>query len=323
VRVDEHTIYLDDSPVYYRSADASGMPTLYLHGIPTSSDDWLEFLARTGGIAPDLIGFGRSAKGGHLDYSVAGLATFLERLLAHLGVEEVQIVGHDWGAAVGLAFSRRNPDRVPRLVLCNAPPLGDPAAWPRILRLWRARGAGELIMGATTKRFLARTLRRATVRPDAWTDARVAAVWEQFDQGTQRAILRLVRSGVDDVVGGCGSRPPVGSDPRSPEGPDARPPADPDARPPADPNGRSPEGPHQRSPEGADARPPAGPGDEMSEGERVVLWGEQDPWYPPALADAYAAHLPGASVERIAGAGHWPWLDRPEVVDRVASLLAT
>jgi pimeloyl-ACP methyl ester carboxylesterase len=53
----------------------------------------------------------------------------------------------------------------------------------------------------------------------------------------------------------------------------------------------------------------------------AIVWGEADPWYPPALADAYAARLPGATVEPIAGAGHWPWLDRPEVVDRVAALL--
>ena len=73
VRVDEHTINLDESPVFYRRAtEAPGVPALYLHGIPTSSDDWVEFLARTGGIAPDLIGFGRSGKGGHLDYSVDG-----------------------------------------------------------------------------------------------------------------------------------------------------------------------------------------------------------------------------------------------------------
>ena len=57
VHVDEHTISLDDSPVYYRSAKAvTGAPPLYLHGVPTSSDDWTEFLARTGGLAPDLIG---------------------------------------------------------------------------------------------------------------------------------------------------------------------------------------------------------------------------------------------------------------------------
>jgi pimeloyl-ACP methyl ester carboxylesterase len=264
VRVDEHTISLDDSPVYYRSADRSGMPTLYLHGIPTSSDDWVEFLARTGGIAPDLIGFGRSGKGGHLDYSPAGLAGFLERLLGHLGVGEVQVVAHDWGTPVALAFVDRNPGRVRRLALCNPPPPAHDD-WPRILRVCRARGLGELAMGAVNKGLFARMLRRASVRPHAWPDARVSTVWDQFDQGTQRAILRLVRSGGDDLIGGGGPR-------------------------------------------------------EFG-GGATVLWGVADPWYPPAVADEYAARLPGATVERIAGAGHWPWLDRPEVVDRVAALL--
>ena len=85
MRVDEHTINIDESPVFYRSsAETPDVPVLYLHGIPTSSDDWVEFLERTGGIAPDLMGFGRSGKGGHLDYSLAGLTGFVERFLAEL-----------------------------------------------------------------------------------------------------------------------------------------------------------------------------------------------------------------------------------------------
>ena len=60
---------------------SAGDPTLrqplYLHGIPTSSDDFVPFLERTGGVAPDLIGFGRSGKGGHLDYSIDGHADFV------------------------------------------------------------------------------------------------------------------------------------------------------------------------------------------------------------------------------------------------------
>ena len=272
MRVDEHTISLDDSPVYFRSADRSGMPTLYLHGIPTSSDDWLEFLGRTGGIAPDLIGFGRSGKGGHLDYSVTGLAGFVERLLDHLGVEEVQLVGHDWGAAIGLAFAQRNPGRVRRVVLSNPPPLHEASSWPRILRLWRAPGVGELTMGATTKWLLKRTLRHGSVTPGAWSDERLSAVWDQFDQGTQRTILRLVRSAAG-------------------------------------------------TPQGRSGAGHTGNGSGIGLLRPVIIWGEEDPWYPPALADEYAARLPGATVERVAGAGHWPWLDRPEVVERVASLL--
>lgn len=239
-------------------------PPLYLHGIPTSSDDWTPFLERTGGIAPDLIGFGRSGKGGHLDFSVDGLVDFVEDLLSHLGVEEVQVVGHDWGAAVGLKFARRHPERVRQLVLCNAPALVEGFEWPRFVRWWRMRGVGEMLMGSTTRTMLTRALRQGCVEESAWTPARLDAVWSQLDQGTQRAVLRLVRSAEENMVG-------------------------------ADEN---------------DTMPPI-----------TLLWGEDDPWYPPALADAYATRLPGARVERIAGAGHWPWLDRPEVVERVAALL--
>jgi pimeloyl-ACP methyl ester carboxylesterase len=282
VHVDEHTIQLDDSPIYYRTAEPMpDVPPLYLHGIPTSSDDWIEFLATTGGIAPDLIGFGRSSKGGHLDFSLDGLTDFVEDLLSHLGVREVRIVGHDWGGAVGLKLAGRNPGRVRRLVLCNTPPLIEGFEWPLTARLWRTRWVGELAMGATSKWVLARALRRGAVRPDAWSRARIDAIWGQFDQGTQRAILRLVRSAQDEVIGGGG---PAG-----------------------DGGGRS---------AGHD-----GGEDAKAAAPIAVIWGEADPWYPPALGDAYAARLPGASIERIPGAGHWPWLDRPEVVERVAALL--
>lgn len=283
--VDEHTIELDDTPVYYRSTEAAidGSP-LYLHGIPTSSDDWIEFLDRTGGLAPDLIGFGRSGKGGHLDFSLDGLTNFVEDFLALVGVEEVQIVGHDWGAAVALKFARRHPERVRRLVLCNAPALVEGFEWPRFVRWWRIRGVGEMLMGATTRAVLARTLRQGAVDAGAWPQARIDAVWDQFDQGTQRAILRLVRSAQDNMVGGGGPRQEGGE--------------------------HEADGANGVSENGHPAAP-----------KTTLIWGEQDPWYPPALADAYATRLPGARVERIADAGHWPWLDRPEVVERVAALL--
>ena len=259
---------------YRRATEAPGVPALYLHGIPTSSDDWVEFLARTGGIAPDLIGFGRSGKGGHLDYSVEGITRFVERFLAEVQVDEVKLVAHDWGVAVGLALADRHPERVERLVLCNAPPLVGGIEWPRLARIWRTFPIGEALMGSTTRGMLARALRHGSVREDAWPDSRVAEVWDQFDQGTQRAILRLVRSAGENSLGGSGA---AGS-----EGASAN----------------------------TDQPPPT-----------LIIWGERDPWYPPALADAYAAHLPGARIERIPDAGHWPWLDREDVVERVAAFL--
>jgi len=202
--VDEHTIELGGSPVYYRSAAVPQVPPLYLHGVPTSSDDWTDFLERTGGIAPDLIGFGRSAKAGNLDYSIAGLANFVEDFLDNLGITRVQLVAHDWGAAAGLALAQRHPDRIERIVLINPLPLLPHFAWHRLARLWRAPLLGELAMGSTTRWVLGRALRRGVETPNAWPKERVRTVYEQFDQGTQRAILRLYRGTSEQQLADAG-----------------------------------------------------------------------------------------------------------------------
>jgi pimeloyl-ACP methyl ester carboxylesterase len=58
-------------------------------------------------------------------------------------------------------------------------------------------------------------------------------------------------------------------------------------------------------------------------GPGLVVWGIDDPYIPARFADFYARALGGqARVERLSGAGHWPWLDRPEVVEIVADFLA-
>jgi pimeloyl-ACP methyl ester carboxylesterase len=161
-----------------------------------------------------------------------------------------------------MLFAARHPERVARITVFDPLPLIDGFRWPRAARWWRRPVAGELIMGAITRWMLSRALRRGSVGDDAWPDRRVDAVWEEFDQGTQRAILRLHRataeSALEEVLGRV--RAPV-----------------------------------------------------------LVVWGDRDPWLSPGLAEPYAARLAHATLER-ADAGHWPWLDRPELVERVAAL---
>jgi pimeloyl-ACP methyl ester carboxylesterase len=267
LRVDEHTFELAGAPIYYRSAPASDPRPLYLHGVPTSSDDWTGFLERTGGLAPDLIGFGRSSKGGHLDYTIDGLADFLEQSLAALAVERISLVVHDWGAGAGLAFAQRHPERIERLVLINALPLLEGFRWHRVAKLWRLPIIGELAMGSTTRWVLGRALRQGAIGENAWPPQRVATVYEQFDQGTQRAILRLYR--------------------------------------------------------GADERALAQAGRNLQTltMPTLVIWGQRDPWLAPHLGEAYAHALPRATLAPIENAGHWPWLDDPTVIDRVAEFL--
>lgn len=53
----------------------------------------------------------------------------------------------------------------------------------------------------------------------------------------------------------------------------------------------------------------------------LVVWGQEDPYIGPAMGRGYAARLGSAELVEVAGAGHWPWLDRPELVPRVAAFL--
>ena len=262
--VDEHTAAFDGQPVFWRSAPANGTPTLYVHGVPTSSEDWIPFLERTGGLAPDLPGFGRSGKGGHLDYSIDGIADFVERFLALVGVERVKLVVHDWGAAA-LAWAMRNPERVERLAIVNAVPLLPGYRWHWIARIWRRPLLGELAVGLTTGWAMERVLRPAFAGPVP--AGFTAAAMRNFDQGTQRAILRLYRSAPEERL----------------------------------------------STEGRELSSIHAPA--------LVVWGALDPYIPSHFADAYAARLPGARVAHVEDAGHWPWLDRPDVIERLATFL--
>lgn len=266
--VDKHTIEVAGASAFYRSRAWTGTPALLLHGLPCSSDELVPLLAQTGGIAPDLPGFGRSSKAGHLDYTLAGQAEFVELLLARLGLSQVALVAHGSGAGAALVFAQRHPEQVSRLVLCNALALVDGWHWPRLARMLRAPGLGELLMGATTRSLLARHLRRGCVAPSAWTDEAIDAVWAQFDHGTQRAILRLLRDGDEARLAAAGA------------------------------------------------------GLQALQMPALVIWGERDPWLAPELADAYGARLAHAEVRRIADAGHWPWLEQPAVIDRIAAFLS-
>jgi pimeloyl-ACP methyl ester carboxylesterase len=192
VSVDEHTIELAGSPVFYRRGPrtlSAAREPLYLHGIPTSSDDWSAFLERAGGVAPDLIGFGRSGKGGHLDYSLEAYATFVEEFVDALGIDQVELVAHQWGAAAGIVFAQRNRHRVGRVVLIDPVPLIPEFQWPTVLARLNRPLLGELLMGSIPKRSFAKLLRTG----GTFSNDRVDELWDQFDQGTQRAILRIVR----------------------------------------------------------------------------------------------------------------------------------
>ncbi len=266
-KVIDETFELDDQPVFLRRAGDDPVPILYLHGLPTTSDDWLAPLALGGGIAADLPGFGRSGKRGDLDYSLAGHVAFVSRLLDELGIERVRLCLHDWGAAVGLAWASQHPERVQRLVVINGVPLLAGFAWRGWARWIRMPLVGPVAVGSATKPIVRALSKRASGGDAPMADAFVRSVTEHFDLGTERALLRVLRSASPELLAAAGA------------------------------------------------------GLEAITAPALVLWGARDPYLPARFGAGYAATLGDATLEIVDDAGHWPWLDRPELVERIVGHL--
>ena len=54
----------------------------------------------------------------------------------------------------------------------------------------------------------------------------------------------------------------------------------------------------------------------------LVAWGTRDPYIPERFGREYARRSPDAELLELPDAGHWPWLDRPDLPARVHEFLA-
>ncbi len=113
----------------------SGDPIIFQHGNPTSSYLWrniMPYLKDQGRcIAPDLIGMGDSDKldnSGPDSYTFAEHRDYFDAFLETLDVtENVTLVIHDWGSALGFDWARRHPDKVKAIAYMEG--IVKPVSW--------------------------------------------------------------------------------------------------------------------------------------------------------------------------------------------------
>ena len=112
-----------------------GSPIVFQHGNPTSSYLWrnvMPMLAHRGRcIALDLIGMGDSDKlinSGPDSYTYAEQRRYFDNALAGLGVrDDVVLIVHDWGSALGFDWAQRHPQSVRGI--CYMEAIVRPLAW--------------------------------------------------------------------------------------------------------------------------------------------------------------------------------------------------
>ena len=121
----------------YMDVKPQGAPkatVVLLHGKNFSGFYWERVASQLVGmsyrvIIPDQIGFGKSSKPEHYQYSFAGLANNTRQLLEHLEVEQATIVGHSMGGMLAVKFAKYVKDKTARVILINPIGLEDYLNW--------------------------------------------------------------------------------------------------------------------------------------------------------------------------------------------------
>lgn len=200
---------------YHERAPATDEALVLIHGFPTSSWDWHKLwpaltqrFARV--IAPDMMGFGFSAKPADYPYSILDQADLHEELCTHLGVRRIHVLAHDYGDTVAQELLARQCERHECVTLPGPRAAGD---GPRIAscvllngglfpEVHRARTIQKLLLtplGPLLSRLMNRrsfdrsfaAIFGARTQP---TPAELAAFWELVSRdGGNRIMHRLIR----------------------------------------------------------------------------------------------------------------------------------
>ncbi|KAF4366626.1 hypothetical protein G4B88_010701 [Cannabis sativa] len=123
----EHTMVRTNGINMHVASIGSGPAILFLHGFPELWYSWrhqMLSLSSLGfrAIAPDLRGYGDTDAPPSPDsYSALHIVGDLVGLLDHMGLDQVFLVGHDWGAIIAWYFCLFRPDRIKALVNLSVP----------------------------------------------------------------------------------------------------------------------------------------------------------------------------------------------------------
>ncbi|MEM8635956.1 MAG: alpha/beta fold hydrolase [Pseudomonadota bacterium] len=171
------------------------MTVVFIHGVPDTSALWQPIVSALGlpeseYFAPNLPGFGTGwpeqfvpTKDGYADWLLMQIEGLTRRTN-----QQVDIVGHDWGAIFTQRIASLRPDLVRSWTVIDAIMHPD-YIWHKTAKRWQTPLLGELMMAVSTRKMLGRALHGAGVPKE--TAATQAKHWNGV---MKRSILSLYRS---------------------------------------------------------------------------------------------------------------------------------
>ncbi len=149
-RLPRRRVRVDDSEMSYVDTGGPGAPIVFLHGNPTWSYLWRNIIPAVGPLgrclAPDLVGMGQSAPSPRRAYRFVDHARYLDGWFEALGLtQDVTLVLHDWGSALGFHRASRYPQTIRAIAYMEA--ITQPRRWADVPagrdRMFRALRSGE------------------------------------------------------------------------------------------------------------------------------------------------------------------------------------
>lgn len=144
----------DQGPLSVVRMGVQGLPVLFLHADPGNSAQWIGVMTALSAnhrvVAYDARGAGASAPAANGDYSFAGRAMDLEKVVDALAFDRFVIVAHSGGAAVAMAYAELHAERVTGLFLLDPP--GDPSGvsstnWVQTIEALGESGGEAMFLG--------------------------------------------------------------------------------------------------------------------------------------------------------------------------------
>ncbi|HVA51799.1 MAG TPA: alpha/beta fold hydrolase [Pirellulales bacterium] len=191
---ESHWLDLDGIRYHYLD-EGQGEPLLLVHGNPTWSFHWCEIVKGLRGnyrlIVPDHVGCGLSDKPQRYEYRLARHIDNLRRLIDHLRLDNLTLLAHDWGGAIGLGAAVAEPERFRRFVLFNTAAFRSRRI-PWRIRLCRTPLLGELAVRGLNA-FARAALTMAVAKHERMTSQVRGGLLAPYDSWANRiAIHRFV-----------------------------------------------------------------------------------------------------------------------------------
>lgn len=169
--------------LHYVTAGEGEKLVVLLHGFPEFWRAWINQIPALSEnftvVAPDLRGYNLSDKPENVnDYLIEKLVDDVLGLIRHFGREQAAIVGHDWGAVIGWSLAQKHPEAVWKLCAMQVPPAfvwRKNQTFKQLLASWymfffQIPYLPELILSRDNYNFLAKSLRKSSVRPGIFSD---------------------------------------------------------------------------------------------------------------------------------------------------------